>query len=469
MLGVSSVTVRSVVTKRTVTDHSDTGFGPQEQHIKTVKPHLSRERITDAAFSAWGRTHFSQTSLVLVAKQLGVTKPALYRYFRSKEELTYAMDSDYAMRLRDFVVLPLRARTADHRTISSDPARLREVVQLYFESVFTFFDEHPYHYLYFIRTLLGRRARSNSPVHDILRQHDALLLDLIDDGSGRVAEQKLLMIARYITTAAAFWTTEHYRSDALSQSQPTFIFEPERSQLNGEQQRELITSGTKHVINGFLASSAEIDAEPVERIAWIQPEEIRERHRIFDAITETVLQVGYGAATVERIAQRADLSKSGLYHYFTNKDDMLAQNLLDNQRHFAALARTRFAQLDTHPHRLYGLFVMIASYAHHDPSTIIVENWLRESNVEVSLPPEQILEIQHIYAFVSEMLVEGQLAGNPDQGFAVLTYINFLVMQEMAGIAEHNFRKERIITRIRTLYNLFADGVAAALYDQGAE
>lgn len=459
-LWVPSVTVCSVVTKRTVT---------QEDHIKTVKPHLSRERITDAAFSAWGRTHFSQTSLNLVAKQLGVTKPALYRYFRSKEELTYAMDADYAMRLRDFVVLPLRARTADRDTNASDPARLREVVQLYFESVFTFFDEHPYHYLYFIRTLLGRRTRSDSPVHDVLREHDALLLDLIDDGSGRVAEQKLLMIARYITTAAAFWTTEHYRSEALSQSQPTYAFEPERSQLDRDQQRQLIASGTEHVISGFLADHAEIDAQTVERIAWIQPEEIPERHRILDAITETVLQVGYGAATVERIAQRADLSKSGLYHYFTNKDDMLAQNLLDTQRHFAALARTRFTQLGTHPHRLYGLFVMIASYAHHDPSTIIVENWLRESNVEVSLPPEQIVEIQHIYAFVSEMLVEGQLAGNPGQGFAVLTYINFLVMQEMAGIAEHNFRQERIITRIRTLYNLFADGVAAAFHDQGAK
>jgi spore germination protein YaaH len=66
------------------------------------------------------------------------------------------------------------------------------------------------------------------------------------------------------------------------------------------------------------------------------------------------------------------------------------------------------------------------------------------------------------------MLVEGQLAGDPNQGFSVLTFINFLVMQEMAGIAEHNFQQERITTRIRALYNLFADGVAAALHDQGA-
>jgi AcrR family transcriptional regulator len=404
-----------------------------------------------------------------VAKQLGVTKPALYRYFRSKEELSYAMDEDYAMRLRDFVVVPLRARTKNGSDNDTGFGHLREVVQLYFESVFTFFDEHPFHYLYFIRTLLGRRTRSDSPVHDVFREHDALLLDLLDDGTGRTAEHKLLMLARYITTAAAFWTTEHYRSQTLNQSNPTYTFEPELFQLDRTQQKELIDAGTDHVVNGFLAETSGIETDTVERIAWIHPEELPERHRILDAITETVLAVGYGAATVERIAQRAGLSKSGLYHYFTNKDDMLTRTLLDAQRHFAGLARTRFAQLGTHTDRLYGLFVMIASYAHHDPSTIIVENWLRESNVEVNIPPEQIVEIQRIYAFVSEMLVEGQLAGDPDQGFSVLTYINFLVMQEMAGIAEQNFQKERITARIRALYNLFADGVAAALHDQGVE
>lgn len=381
----------------------------------------------------------------------------------------YAMDADYAIRLRDFVVQPMRAHLTAPSTTTPETGRIREVVQLYFESVFTFFDEHPFHYLYFIRTLLGRRARTDSPVHAVLREHDALLLDLVDDRSGRVQERCLLMIARHITAAAAFWTTEHYRSGALGDANPTFTFEPERVQLDREQQEQLIASGTEHVVNGFLSDTTGCEWEAVERVAWIQPEELPQRHRILDAITETVLEVGYGAATVERIAQRAGLSKSGLYHYFTNKDDMLAETLLKTQRHFAALARTRFAQLGSDTDRLYGLFVMIAAYAHHDPSTIIVENWIRESNVEVTIPPEQIVEIQRIYAFVSEMLVEGQLAGDPHHGFSVLTYINFLVMQEMSGMAEHNLRKDRIIVRIRELYHLFADGIASALPDHEAD
>jgi len=406
-----------------------------------------------------------------VAKQLGVTKPALYRYFRSKEELLYALDADYAGRMRDFVVQPMRAHGSARSTHGTSSDQIWNVVQHYFESVFTFFDEHPYHYLYFVRTLLGRRTRSDNPCHAVLREHDALLLDRMDDCSGDVEDSVLLMITRYITTAAAFWTTEHYRSGALNDSRPSTIFEPERVQLNHEQQVQLITSGTEHVVNGFVAASDRCDREAVERIAWIHPEELPQRHRVLDAITETVLEVGYGAATVERIAHRAGLSKSGLYHYFTNKDDMLAETLLEAQRHFAALARTRFAQLGSHTDRLYGLFVMLAAYAYHDPSTIIVDNWLRETNVEVTLPPEQIIEIQRIYEFVSEMLVDGRLAGDPHQGFSVLTYINVLVMQEMSGIADYNLRQDRIISRIRDLYRLFANGVSSALHhktDQGA-
>ncbi len=435
----------------------------QEEHIKTARPPLNRERITDAAFSAWGRTHFNQTSLNLVAKQLGVTKPALYRYFRSKEELMYALDADYAGRMRDFVVQPMRNYSFARSTDGTTADRIREVVRHYFESVFTFFDEHPYHYLYFIRTLLGRRTRSDNPCHAVLREHDALLLDLVDDRSGGVEESMLMLIVRYITTAAAFWTTEHYRSGALNGSNPPMIFEPEHVQLDREQQVQLITSGTEHVLHGFLTSADSCDRAEVERIAWIHPEELPQHHRVLDAITETVLEVGYGAATVERIAHRAGLSKSGLYHYFSNKDDMLAETLLDAQRHFASLARTRFSQLGSHTDRLYGLFVMIAAYAYHDPSTIIVENWIRETNVDVVLPPDQLLEIQRIYEFVSEMLVEGQLAGDPHQGFTVLTYINVLVMQEMSGIADHHRRQDRIIPLIRNLYHLFANGVVSAL------
>tara|TARA_B100000614_G_C14523941_1_gene483780 strand:- start:303 stop:1544 length:1242 start_codon:yes stop_codon:yes gene_type:complete len=412
-----------------------------------------------------------------VARELGVTKPALYRHFRSKDELLHAMEADYATRLLDFVVRPLRARTAASGDATTggqgaDAAyerHLEDVVRLYLSSVFAFFDEHPFHYLFYVRTILGRRRSTTGPVGDALREHDALLLQLVDRPGSAIPEECLLTVARYLATSAAFWTTEHYRRSIGRPPAPGQTFEPEAVQLSRDEQQHLIEHGVRHVLHGFLASAADVDREAVERIAWIQPAEVRERPRVLDAITRTVLEVGYGAATVERIADRAGLSKSGLYHYFRNRDHMLAETLIDGQRHFASLARTRFGQLGTHAERLYGLFVMISSYAHHEPSAVIVENWLRESNIEVQIPGDHVVELQRIYAFVSEMLVEGQLAGDPENGFAILTFINFLVMQELGNLDVRTARPDRLVDRIRGLFHLFADGAIPTLESNGAD
>jgi AcrR family transcriptional regulator len=46
-----------------------------------------RRRIVDAGFDVMCERGYSQTTMEDIAKRLGVSKPALYRYFKNKEEL----------------------------------------------------------------------------------------------------------------------------------------------------------------------------------------------------------------------------------------------------------------------------------------------------------------------------------------------------------------------------------------------
>ncbi|MEF8757100.1 MAG: TetR/AcrR family transcriptional regulator [Halobacteriales archaeon] len=47
------------------------------------------------------------------------------------------------------------------------------------------------------------------------------------------------------------------------------------------------------------------------------------RERIMQATLETVQEYGFAGLSIQRIAERADLSKSSFYHFFEDKDDLL--------------------------------------------------------------------------------------------------------------------------------------------------
>ena len=51
-----------------------------------------RNQVIATALKEWGRSHFRKTSLSTLARKMGMTKAALYRYFHNKEELTNAVE-----------------------------------------------------------------------------------------------------------------------------------------------------------------------------------------------------------------------------------------------------------------------------------------------------------------------------------------------------------------------------------------
>jgi AcrR family transcriptional regulator len=420
--------------------------------MPTETNRLSREAITDAAFRAWGRTHFCNTSLNLVAQELEVTKPAVYRYFKGKDALLEALRLDYARRLEEDLVGPL---TEGESTLAPEGGRLDGVAleraaRAYVTAVYSFFEQNPYHYAFFLRYLLGRPFELQREFRDTIERHDQLLLRHL---SSPVA-------MRYVSGTAAYWTTEHYRRDPRTgqprvglQFEPVFLREPGRSAT--------IDTIIRRLLWGFLPSDPHpVDLELVERIAWLAPEEMPPADRVLSAIEEIVHEQGYGAATVERIAERIGITKSSLYHYFRNRDEMLAQVILRDQQHFASLARIRMQQIEHPEQQLYAFFVMIASYGVQHPALLTVENWIRENDIPVELPEEHIHTIQEIFSFLTEMVMTGKLAADPLEAFAVIGFVRFLILQEL-NLMQPPITREHCIQATRTLFALFSRGIGS--------
>jgi AcrR family transcriptional regulator len=64
---------------------------------------MTKEDIVGAAFRVWAEELFQKMSLSDVAAELGCTKPALYRHFRSKDALLEAMYGSFFDRFAGFL------------------------------------------------------------------------------------------------------------------------------------------------------------------------------------------------------------------------------------------------------------------------------------------------------------------------------------------------------------------------------
>ena len=419
---------------------------------------LSHQRIIDAAFRAWGRKLFHDTSLSLVARELEITKPALYRYFSNKDALIAALDSDYASRVAELILDPI-AR--------SNPADFDALIPTYASASLRFYDKHPYHLAFLTGSIMARAFELVPALRGMVEKH-AHLFTLGARAYPNLTEAQLRRVQRYVWSIVVHRCAQRFNFAVLAGSSAEF--KPEEMPVGTAELKRAADDAAACCLHGFLPNAFEsIELKLVEKIAWIQPEEVPEPDRILSAIERVVSRDGYARATVERIAAEVGITKSSLYFFFKNKDDMFRQYLMREQQRFAAAARIRMNQLSSPAEKLYALFVMIGGFAANNPVQTTVRNWLRYNNVEVRLTQEQIEEGMAVLSFLADMLREGSLFGRNYDSTGMLILINFLVMHEEMLLDRSGASKDEHLAAIRALFELFARGVTAVPATSGPE
>ena len=77
----------------------------------------TRSRLRDLALQLFAEQGYEKTSLREIAEQLGVTKAALYYYFKSKEDIVRSLVEDYVAELDELIAwAKVQPRTKDTRT-----------------------------------------------------------------------------------------------------------------------------------------------------------------------------------------------------------------------------------------------------------------------------------------------------------------------------------------------------------------
>src|SRR5262249_15658032 len=102
-------------------DNPPASMPPQRRTASAPRPDARRAEICRTAAQIFRDRGFDATSVSDVARALGLTKAGLYHYYDSKEALLFEIMSFGLDRVRDEVVIPVRA--------IRDPAeRLKELI-----------------------------------------------------------------------------------------------------------------------------------------------------------------------------------------------------------------------------------------------------------------------------------------------------------------------------------------------------
>ncbi len=301
------------------------------------KRKLKKIAIMEAALEVWSCSDFSNTSLTTLATHLGMTKPALYRYFSSKEDLldsltvyVHELESVWINSLIDKI-----RQVPDEEKLRSFIAGFAEGLQL--GSKYAQFDS--------FNTL-----RLNS----LTRKQRFAEAEGLKEAVGQPREV-LNLVMMYCFFFWGWHEMLHIQKKRSEKEKIDLIL-------------ELVNAGL--ATEDFIVPSYKRDHEiqqHVERLRSTFQEE-----PVVRAVSRVVQEKGFTGVTLEMIAEKAGMSKSTLYNYFENKDQMLTKSLNTIVKQYIDLHRMLLSEKECFEEKLLTHLELQSSFFPRKPQAFIV-------------------------------------------------------------------------------------------------
>ncbi len=400
-------------------------------HSRSQRRAERQQQIIDEAFQTWGRSVFFHTRLEDVAEALGITKPALYRYFRSKDELLEAMERQL---LSGYAELGKRLEAEASR------GDAQQVLARFVGDRIAFFSNHVPEFFF---TLCQVRGHEHGPLAQALDGHVRLLVDSL---SRVAAIRDPATAANYVRATVSFFLMRA----ALKKETPRPLSEHEQGQLASLVER-ICRQG--YAAEGPVARP---QMEALERSCSVAPSDLPPEDPILRAVAETVAEHGFAEASIERIARRAGLTKSSLYFHFRDRDEMFARLIERHQGRLRELVSARLASCDTVPERVYCFLVVLGSYLRSAREISSVLDWFRTHGYQLRMRHPDEAAMARWFGFLEDALREGALTSHGLTAAHVGSHLSFVVINHviLAG------RKGEVrLADLRQIYDLFMHGI----------
>ncbi|OHD82229.1 MAG: hypothetical protein A3J97_16350 [Spirochaetes bacterium RIFOXYC1_FULL_54_7] len=371
---------------------------------------MKHEDILAAAFRVWGREAYRKMSLTEVAAELGVTKPALYRHFKDKDQLLAAMHTEFFDRYAGAMKKAFPSGLAG--TASSVPMILDLLGTLA-----GFFGARPGDLAFMFARLM--RFPDVDKVFASELSARGVQTDLQMAGSEPGRNQAQMAVGTCFFMVAFFHLDRRHRQlpHPASHSELTALT---ASILDlaahglGQKPDTAVDAPISPSPAGLAPETPPAsDYAALEAKARLTEQETAAPDGLLPAVAAVVAEVGSWTASMDMVAKRSGLSKSGLYSHFKSKEDMLLRLFsVEFERISEALAR-RMDGTNPPTEQLYLAMATAAEYLLARPDILVALDWLRMQRLGVpDLLPPRLLEL---FSFLGEpdsglRLVNGSLS-----------------------------------------------------------
>jgi AcrR family transcriptional regulator len=404
---------------------------------------LTNSEIVEAAFKVWGRNFYMKTSLSQLAKELGVSKPALYRHFENKQALTFAMTDKF---LDDFAAF---IRSDFEKTLRTGDAD--DGLSIIVQGITGFFVRNVYAHIFSLTNLYER----NFEFSTLAERFKSRGIDM--DVLQKIIEKKYKCdqkVIRLIFATHTFLMSYFHKTKNTLDNPPT---DEDIKNIT-----DLINRTAKNGLN-FPAQKTMFDFEELEKKVDNMALN-SEPEPFFKAVAEAVAQAGPWDVSMDMVAKRLGLSKSSLYGHFKNKKDMLRRLFVTEFRRIIEYARQGISLSEKAEEQLYLGIFSIAVYLRSRPEILIAMDWIRTRKLDLGKPDKNI----EIFRLFEDIDIE-PIRGAPEEEKQRLSHwIMFLLINILVHPSQLPSAKSKTIkitdikvqtNDIRVLYKFITMGL----------
>jgi AcrR family transcriptional regulator len=342
---------------------------------------MTKDDVISAAFRVWGQELYKTTSLAKLAETLGVSKPALYRHFPDKQALLEAMDErfydDYAAAIKPAVEGALKNNGWQERLLS-----MVQFISGYFARHFDYF-------IYSLIRLHGSKEHrffSAEPLYKRGVSFKELRLNISTD-------QPSTLFLAGLTALFGTGMFHKHRLGVKDGAVPKRLEESWFGESSEEDIRRFTGAVAERVQRGLWFDSTLVKALPYEELERRDTVILAPPDPLLKAVAEAVAEEGPWNASMETVAKRSGLSKSGLYAHFKSKEDMLSRLFMTEFDRIARCTTAHTAGTKTREEGLYLAILSIAGYLRARPEILVVLDWVRIQRLDLDLSaPEELFE-----------------------------------------------------------------------------
>ncbi|MCR5621197.1 MAG: TetR/AcrR family transcriptional regulator [Treponema sp.] len=299
----------------------------QESPVWNSQRSGTKERIIDAAFSFYKEFVFEKVSLSRIAAKVGISKPAIFKHFSSKDSLMEAMDERVFSHLT--LVLQDMEQLLEEGRLGEALSRMIGHLALNREETF-----------YLFSTLPGITIDS---IFMRLRTRGISLFNNIFESDGSVKDRNLYYLTVFTSSTFLYFLLLWFSSPgALQEHDDGFP-------------ATFIGKFNTLVQDGLCDLERIEDFEAVESACEAGMKAAKPLNRAFEALVSVIRKKGAQGVTVEGIASELGLAKSSLYSSFKNKDEMLRTLVGEELANFYEVIQENVGGLSSHGDRIYAI------------------------------------------------------------------------------------------------------------------